>query len=230
MVSASAVLAVMVIVAIAIYNHLVQSRNGCFWAWSQLQTQLRSRHYRIADLLEMGIAGAARADCDEEAFLAVTEARAAAVAAAEQGPLAEWATVEHVLTDALRSWLAVTDTHLELTANPGYRSLRLGLISTGDRVSFADQGYNNAVARYNSQIRSFQGEMVAGLLRSRPWPSFEMSPGATAVPVRHGGPSAGDGGPSRRLPERGDAALDGRVGLEQAVEPAVGPLGGVVER
>lgn len=184
MVSATAVVAVMVILAIAIYNYLVQSRNGCSRAWSQLQGQLRSRHYQLADLLALGTGGAVRAGIDDDAFQAVTAARAAAVAAAEQGALAEWATAENVLTRTLWSWLAVTDTHLELTANPGYRSLRRGLISTGDRVGYADQGYNDAVARYNSQIRSFPGEMVAGLLRYQTWPSFVISPGATAVPVR----------------------------------------------
>ena len=67
-----------------------------------------------------------------------------------------------MLTQALRGLLAVAEAYPDLKANQNMLALQEELTSTENKISFARQGFNDAVTSYNTGIETFPGNMVAG--------------------------------------------------------------------
>ena len=97
---------VVVVVAISIYNGLVQKRLRIDEALAQIEVQLKRRHDLIPNLVNAvkGYMG-----FEQKVLTDVTNARAAAVAAGAQGP-AQQAVRRERLTGTLRSLFAVSRT------------------------------------------------------------------------------------------------------------------------
>src|SRR4030067_828982 len=97
-----AVVAVLVVAAVLIYNGLVQRRLRIDEAWAQIQVQLKRRHDLIPNLVN---AVKGYMEFEQKVLTDVTNARAAAVSAGAQGPTQQ-AAAENVLTGALRPLFA----------------------------------------------------------------------------------------------------------------------------
>src|SRR6202041_61715 len=106
-----AVIVVIVLWVITIYNGLVTMRQRVNQSYADIDVQLRQRHDLIPNLVETvkGYAAHERGTLDE-----VTQARTAAVAA--QGP-AQQAAAENMLTGALGRLMAIAEAYPDLKAN-----------------------------------------------------------------------------------------------------------------
>ncbi|HUF84049.1 MAG TPA: LemA family protein, partial [Acidimicrobiia bacterium] len=109
-----AIVLVLVIIVILIYNGLVRFRNRIDNAWSQIDVQLKRRYDLIPNLVESVKGYAAH---EKSTFEAVTQARANAIQA--QGP-AEQAQAENMLSGALKSLFAVAEAYPDLKANQNF--------------------------------------------------------------------------------------------------------------
>jgi LemA protein len=156
------VLAIVVLLALYVvflYNGLVRLRNRIDGAWSQIDVQLQRRYDLIPNLVETvkGYAAHERGVFDE-----VTRARAAAIGA--QG-VAEQAQAENMVTSALKSLFAVAEAYPDLKANQNFLALQEELSGTEGRIAYARQFYNDSVQAYNTRIQSVPANVVAGAFR-----------------------------------------------------------------
>jgi LemA protein len=151
-----AIVLVVAILLVVLYNRLVRLRNAVDNAWAQVEVQLKRRWDLIPNLVETVKGYAAH---ERETFEAVTQARARAQQA---GTPAETAQAEGILGAALGRLLAVAEDYPELQADENFRQLQSELAETENRVAVSRQVYNDVVLTYNNAIQTFPGLVFAG--------------------------------------------------------------------
>jgi LemA protein len=151
-----AIIVIVGLLLVALYNRLVQQRNRVDNAWAQVEVQLKRRWDLIPNLVETVKGYAAH---ERETFQNVTEARARAQQA--QTP-AEAAQAEGILGAALGRLFAVAEAYPELQADENFRQLQTELSETENRVAVSRQVYNDTVLTYNNTVQTFPGLVVAG--------------------------------------------------------------------
>ena len=151
-----ALVLIVALLAVGLYNRLVRNRNRVDNAWSQVEVQLKRRWDLIPNLVESVKGYAAH---ERGTFEAVTNARAAAQNA--KGP-AEAAQAEGILSQALGRLFAVAEAYPELRATENFQQLQAQLSETEDKVAVSRQVYNDTVLTYNNSIQTFPGAVVAG--------------------------------------------------------------------
>src|SRR2546422_3723321 len=150
-----AIVLLLVLWVVGIYNRLVRTRNRVDNAWAQIEVQLKRRHDLIPNLVETVKGYAAH---ERGTFEAVTQARSNAINA--QGP-AQQAAAENMITGALKSLFAVAEAYPDLKANQNFLSLQEELAGTEGRIAYARQFYNDAVLRLNTKIQTFPTSVLA---------------------------------------------------------------------
>lgn len=165
-----AVIVVVVVWAIAVYNGLVTGRQRVRNAWSQIDVQLKRRHDLVPNLVAAVKGYMAH---ERQVLEEVTRARSAAVAAGNE--VTARAEAENQLTRALRSLFAVSEAYPELKAGQNMLALQEELSSTENRIAFARQFYNDAVLAFNVAVQRFPANLVAGSLGFREEPMFELT-------------------------------------------------------
>jgi LemA protein len=151
-----AVLAVVAVALVVLYNRLVRLRNRVDNSWAQIEVQLKRRWDLIPNLVETVKGYAAH---ERETFQNVTEARAAAQQA--QTP-AEAAQAEGLLSQALGRLFAVAEAYPELQADENFRQLQSEVAETENRIAVSRQVYNDTVLTYNNAVQTVPGTFVAG--------------------------------------------------------------------
>jgi LemA protein len=163
-----AVIVVLVVWAIAIYNGLVSLRNRFKNAFSQIDVQLKRRYDLIPNLVETARAYLKH---ERETLEAVTRARNTALAAAQAAganpgnpqAMQSLGQAEGALSGVLGRLLAVAESYPELKANQNMLALQEELSSTENKVAFARQAYNDSVMDYNTRRESFPANVFAGM-------------------------------------------------------------------
>jgi LemA protein len=190
-----AIVVVLILFLVGIYNGMVRARNRVDEAWSGIDVQLKRRHDLIPNLVETVKGYAAH---EAGVFEAVTQARAAAMGA--QGP-AESAKAEGVLSSALGRLFAVAEAYPQLRATENFQQLQAELTNTEDQIAGARRIYNGNVQDYNTRIQTFPAAIVAGTFGFTKREFFEIdSPADREAPVvSFGTPSTG-GAPPPNVP------------------------------
>jgi LemA protein len=173
-----AIIVVIVLFLVGLYNGLIQRRLRIDEAFAQIEVQLKRRHDLIPNLVNAvkGYMG-----FEQKVLTDVTNARAAAVAAGAQGPAAQ-AQAENALTGTLRSLFAVVENYPELKANQNVLALQEQLTTTENQISFSRQHYNATVLDYNTSIQVFPAVLIAGPLGFTKREFFDAEPEANEVP------------------------------------------------
>ena len=172
-----ALIVVLVLWVIALYNGLVRQRNQVKNAWSQIDVQLKRRHDLIPNLVEVV---KDYMSYEQETLTRVIEARGKALAA--QG-VAATAQAENQLTGALKSLFAVAENYPELKANQNVMRLQEELSSTENKIAFARQYYNDSVMRLNNLIQTFPSNLMANSMGFKPEVYYEV-PDDEKAPVK----------------------------------------------
>ena len=153
-----AVLVVLAVIVVVLYNGLVRSRNTVDNAWSQIDVQLKRRLDLIPNLVET-VKG--YATHEQRTFDAVISARNSALAAPSQpGPQA---AADNAVSGALRQLFALSEAYPDLKANQNFLSLQEELTATESRVAYARQFYNDSVLSYHNKLDTFPTVLVAKL-------------------------------------------------------------------
>jgi LemA protein len=150
-----AVVLLIVLALVALYNRLVRYRNRVDNAWAQVEVQLKRRWDLIPNLVETVKGYAAH---ERGTFEAVTEARAAAQRA---GTTDERAQAEGLLGQALGRLFAVAEAYPELQADENFRQLQSELEDTENRIAVSRQIYNDTVLTYNNTVQTFPAAVIA---------------------------------------------------------------------
>ncbi|HEX5799195.1 MAG TPA: LemA family protein [Gaiellaceae bacterium] len=171
-----AVVALLVVGLVLLYNRLVRLRNRVDNAWSQVDVQLRRRYDLIPNLVETVKGYAAH---ERETFEAVTAARTRAQAA---GNVQDQAQAENMLSQALGRLFAVAEAYPELQADENFRQLQDELATTENRIAVSRQVYNDTVLSYNNAIQTVPGVLVAGPFGFAKREFFEIEEAAREAP------------------------------------------------
>lgn len=164
-----AVLLLIVVFALGMYNGLVRARLKVREAWSAVQVQLQRRASLIPNLVETvkGYASHERGTLES-----VTQARAALQSA---GTPEQAGQANNMLTGALRSLFAVAEAYPDLKANTNFQQLQAELSDTEDKIAYARTYYNATVGDYNGKVQTVPTALVAGAFGFRPEQFFEGS-------------------------------------------------------
>ena len=173
------ILVVLAAIFAAMYNSLVKRRNQVDNSWSQIDVQLKRRHDLIPNLVE---AVKDYMSYEQDTLTQVTEARAAAISAGNQGPQAQ-AQAENMLTDTLKSLFAVVEAYPDLKANQNVMSLQEELTATENKIAFARQFYNDSVLTYNNKIQTVPSNLIAGMFNFTARQFFAAPEEEKAVPT-----------------------------------------------
>ena len=167
-----ALIVLMVLAVISIYNALVRLRNQVDNGWSQIDVQLKRRHDLIPNLVETAKGYMKH---ERETFEAITKARSAAMGAKT---VSEAAHAEGQLADALSKFMLVVENYPDLKANQNFLALQEELTSTENKIAFARQNYNDQVLFYNNKIQMFPSNIVAGMFAFTKRDFFEVQSAA----------------------------------------------------
>jgi LemA protein len=164
-----AVVVVLVIWVIAIYNGLVTLRNRFKNAFSQIDVQLKRRYDLIPNLVESVKGYLQHERGTLEAVVkargsAVSAAQAAAARPGDPSAMQGLAQAEGALGGALGRLLAVFEQYPDLKANQNVLGLQEELSSTENKIAFSRQAYNDSVMEYNTRRESFPSVVFAGAL------------------------------------------------------------------
>lgn len=164
-----AVLVVLVLWVIRMYNQLINLKNRFKNAFAQIEVQLKRRHDLIPNLVETAKGYLSH---ERETLEAVTQARNQATSALQQaskspgdkGAMSQLAGAEGALTGALGRLNVVMEAYPDLKASQNMQQLSEELTTTENRVAFSRQAYNDAVMTYNTYRQSFPQVAIAGAI------------------------------------------------------------------
>ena len=175
-----ALVAVVVIWAIAVYNRLVQLRNRIANAFGQIDVQLKRRYDLVPNLVEVARGYLAHEAATLEAVIKARGQAQGAAAAAREAPtsasaMGALAVAEQALGGSLGRLMMVAESYPELKADATMQSLSEELTSTENRLGFARQAYNDQVLDFNDQAAQFPAIVVARLLGFPTAPMLEST-------------------------------------------------------
>jgi LemA protein len=169
-----AIVAVLVIWVVGIFNSLVARKNQTKEAWADIDVQLKRRYDLIPNLVETVKGYAAH---ERELFEKVTEARTRAMGAQT---IKEKGEAENFLSGTLKSLFAVSENYPQLRASENFLELQKELTDTEDKIQAARRFYNGNVRDFNIQIESFPSSIIAGAFTFKQAEFFELEQGTQA--------------------------------------------------
>ena len=155
-----AVIAVLIIFIVGIYNRLVALKNRFENSFAQIDVQLKRRYDLIPNLVETAKGYIKHERETLEAVISARNEAAAGLKAINGDPsngaaMASLMGAEGGLASALGRLNVVMEAYPDLKANENMMQLSEELTSTENRVSFARQAFNDAVMEYNTYRESF---------------------------------------------------------------------------
>lgn len=181
-----AVVAVIVIWAVSMYNGLVTMDESVNSQWANMETQYQRRADLIPNLVNT-VKG--YASHEKETLEGVVEARSKAtqmqVNANDLTPekLAEYQKAQGAVTSALGKLLAITENYPDLKANQNFLELQAQLEGTENRINVARTNFNNAAQAYNTAIRRFPKSLFASMFGFDKHAYFEAAEGTETAPT-----------------------------------------------
>src|SRR5579859_2678404 len=169
------------------YNGIVSLSQQVDNKWAQVQNQYQRRADLIPNLVST-VSGAA--NFEKSTLVEITEARAsvgqvkldANNAPASAADLASFQATQNRLGSALSRLLVVSERYPELKANNNFRDLQAQLEGTENRIAVARKDFNDAIANYNTKIKTFPGMLVAGYGGFKEKPYFQATAGSETPP------------------------------------------------
>lgn len=163
------------------YNKLVKAEEKTKLQWNEVNNVYQRRLDLIPNLVNV-VKG--EADFEKTTLEKIAQARTTASSAITTSgePTAENINTinnaQNELATATNRFIAVIENYPALNGTEAFRGLQTQLEGTERRVKFARKDFNEAVAAYNSSVRSFPTSLVAGLFGFKTKSSFQSDTGA----------------------------------------------------
>ncbi len=152
---AIAVILIIVVWVISLYNRLVRLRNRRQNAFADIDVQLRQRHDLVPQLVDT-VKG--YATHERELLTRITEARTAAISA---NTIDDKIKAEQQLSSALAGLKVQVEAYPDLKANQNFLQLQEELSDIENKLAAARRFFNGATTEYNNAVESFPGNMIA---------------------------------------------------------------------
>lgn len=168
------------------YNQLVSLNEEVNKAWSQVENQYQRRYDLIPNLVET-VKGVA--NFEKETYIAVTEARAKVGQIQITSQMLEdpkaferFQAAQDNLSSALSRLLVAVENYPQLKANENFLQLQAQLEGTENRISVERKRFNEAVQSFNTAIKKFPTNIIAGMFGFREKQYFKAATGAEEAP------------------------------------------------
>ena len=159
---AIAIIVLLIIWIIGIYNGLVSSRQKVDNAWSQIDVTLQRRFDLIPNFVET-VKG--YMTHESETFEKIAKLR---TSWANTSSVEEKANLNNELSGALKTIMAVSENYPDLKSNTNFSELSEELRNTENKIAFSRQFYNDSVTRYNTKLELFPSNIVANMFNFKP--------------------------------------------------------------
>ncbi len=167
------------------YNSLVAKDEAVATALGNVKVQYQRRADLVPNLVSTVKAYAKH---ESETFASVVEARAKAMqvtgdtSALTPQKVRQIETAQGRLSQAISRIVAVSESYPELKASENFSELQAQLEGTENRIGESRRSYNEAVRDYNVSVRSFPGNIVAGMFGFGTRTPFESEAGTENAP------------------------------------------------
>ena len=167
------------------YNKMVKMDEGVQAAWSQVENVYQRR----ADLIPNLVATVkGYASHEQQTLEGVISARSKATQITvtpedlTSAQIEKFQNAQGELVSALGKLLAITENYPDLKANTNFLELQAQLEGTENRIAVERKKFNDAARVYNTTIRQFPKNIVAGMFGFEKKPYFEAAEGAQEAP------------------------------------------------
>lgn len=168
------------------YNTMVSKDENVKAKWAQVE----NAYQRRADLIPNLVATVKGAAQHEEGTLtAVVEARAKATSVSvdpsnlSEEAIANFQQTQDALSQSLGRLLVSVEAYPDLKANANFQELQVQLEGTENRIAVERKAYNDAVQDYNTTVRSFPNNLMAGIFGFKAKGTFKAAEGADKAPT-----------------------------------------------
>lgn len=166
------------------YNSLVKVDESVTAAWSQVENVYQRR----ADLIPNLVATVkGYAEHESSTLEAVVAARSKVgqvnVNDLSEQSIKEFQDAQSELSSTLSRLLVVVEQYPDLKANQGFLDLQAQLEGTENRIATERQNFNNVAKAYNTTVRTFPTNIVAGIFNFDTKGYFTAAEGADQAPV-----------------------------------------------
>ncbi|WP_140937076.1 LemA family protein [Sphingobacterium lumbrici] len=168
------------------YNTMVSKDENVKGKWAQVENAYQRRADLIPNLVAT-VKGAA--EHEENTLTAVVEARAKATSVTvdpsnlSEEAIANYQQTQDALSQSIGRLLVSVEAYPDLKANSNFQELQAQLEGTENRISVERRAYNEAVQDYNTTVRSFPNNIMAGIFGFKAKGTFAAAEGADKVPT-----------------------------------------------
>jgi len=163
-----ALIALVVVAVVTVYNGLVSKRNMVRNAFSSVDVNLRKRHNLISNLVETVRAYAKH---EQETLTAVIEATNRAASSSLTDP--ERFQAEAEIGPGVQRLIALSESYPDLQSNQQFFNLQRNLSEIEEQISAARRAYNADVLEIKNAVETFPSNLFASAFGF-----FEASVGA----------------------------------------------------
>jgi LemA protein len=175
--AAGALLGMVLVYGVVLYNALVTDRNRVYSAWSDVEVQLKRRHELIPKLVDTVRQYAAY----EQATLeGVATLRARSEGARGAGQVA---AAEQALGDGVRRLFALVESYPDLKADAVFLDLQQAVTEVEAQIQYARRYYNGAVRALNTRVEQFPDLLLARVLSFHAAGYFELDSAVDEFPA-----------------------------------------------
>lgn len=182
----AALAAIVLIWGVKSYNTLVSKDEHVSQAWAQVENVYQRRADLIPNLVATVKGYAAHESSTLEAVVAA-RARATQATVDPAGlsseDIAEFQTAQNELGNAIGRLLVSVERYPDLKANQNFLDLQAQLEGTENRIAVERRNFNQAAWDYNTYVRRFPANIVAGMFGFGPKGYFTADEGAETAPV-----------------------------------------------
>ncbi len=155
-----AVLAVVAIYAVMVYNGLVNVKHAVTKAWANIDVLLKQRHDELPKLIEVC---KQYKQFEQETLEKVIRARSLVQQARERQDVGALGAAEGQLRSSLGTLYAVAEAYPELKTNQNYLQLQSRITQLENGIADRRELYNESVNINNVRIEQFPDAILAGM-------------------------------------------------------------------
>lgn len=180
-----AVIALLAFTSVSKYNSMIAMDESVGTQWANVETQYQRRADLIPNLVNTVKGYAAH---ESEVLESVTKARAEATSVKIDASnltaenMQKFQAAQGQMTSALGRLLAVAERYPDLKANQNFLELQAQLEGTENRIAVERRRFNEVVKGYNTYIRKFPNNMLAGMFGFETQAAFVADEGAEKAP------------------------------------------------
>lgn len=168
-----------------VYNSMITMQENVTSQWGNVETQYQRRADLIPNFVNT-VKGAA--NFEQQTLTAVIEARAKATSVTidptkmTSENMQQFQAAQGELSSALSRLMVVVEQYPELKATQNFRDLQVELEGTENRISVERRKFNDVARAFNTYIKRFPQNFIAGMFGFTARPYFESMEGAEKVP------------------------------------------------